>query len=163
MARLIAFILVLTFLAGAGARADDRPQEFVYPAAIEVSPVTQEKWDRSSPESAYLGIRAANLADDAEWILAGFAPQDREKIVSYLSNAEMRAANVKAQRAIVSETIKSAVTYKSHVILIVVAQEAGGFSYSKPIPMIETAEGWALTNALRDDPVFGKLMEGKLK
>jgi hypothetical protein len=163
MARLIAFFLILTFFAGAAARADDRPQEFVFPAAIEVTPVTRAQWDRSSPESAYLGIRAANLADDAEWILAGFAPQDREKVATYLNNAEMRSANLKAQRAIVGEAIKSAVAYKSHVILIVVAQEAGGSSYGKPVPMIETAEGWALTNALMDDPLFGKLMEGKLK
>jgi hypothetical protein len=158
---LLAAIIALSALS-ACAQANDRPQEFVFPTAIEVVPVTRAQWDRSSPESAYIGIRAANLADDSGWILAGFAPGDREKVDGYLKNVEMRAANAKAQRAIKRERIESALTYKSFVILIVKVEETGGVRYTKPVPMVETADGWALTNALQADPVFEALMQGKL-
>ena len=165
MWRPVSHILVtaLLVLCAACAQADDRPQEHVFSEPIAVTPVTREQWDRSSPESAYLGVRAANLADDADWILAGFTPDDRAKVSGYLGDPGMRAANAKAQRAISGERILSALSYKSHVILIVEVSEAGGFKYSKPVPMIETAEGWAVSNALAADPVFGELMQGKLK
>jgi hypothetical protein len=124
---------------------------------ISVAPIERARWSRATPELAYMGVRAAHLADDAQWILASFAPADRNVIEGYLRDADMRAANARIHRGVVREEIVGRVSHRDYVILLVETHEASGLTYTRSIPMVSTPEGWAVTNALRDDPVFQAL------
>lgn len=128
---------------------------------IEVQSIERSRWDRASPELAYHGVRSANLADDPDWILSGFATADRETVAGYLRSTEMRAANARVQRGIERETIIGRVRHKEFVILVIEAHERGGNTYRRFVPMAHTPEGWAVSNALRADPVFTTLQGSK--
>ena len=154
----IVALAVLAIVLCHAARAGERPEKHDLPVPVEVLKVERADWDRTSPESAYFGIRSANLADDGDWILAGFAPDDRQNVHAYLQNPDMRAANSRAQRAVTRELISELLTYKGFVIVAIEAEESEGRSYHKFIPMTETAEGWAVTNVLRSDPEFQALL-----
>lgn len=154
-----AVICALVVIAiGAPANARDLPPMRKAEPPIAVAPVERAKWNRTTPEQAYLGVRAANLAHDAEWILAGFTAADRPTVSHHLANAEMRRANARIQRNIESETIIGTVSHKDHVILVIQAREKSGTSYRRFVPMLKTGDGWAVSNALKDDAVFKALL-----
>jgi hypothetical protein len=128
-------------------------------APLVVAVVERAAWQRATPEDAYRGVRTAQLRDDVDWILDGFADTDRAKVAGYLAKPDVRATNARIMKDIVSEEIRGRYAYKDHVILVLSATLASGKAYQRLVPMVRVAKGWSVSNALADDPMFAQLMK----
>ncbi len=129
----------------------------VYDPPIEVHPVARDDWDRSTPEKAYAGIFAANRSGDIDWMLATFAPSERQEMRAQMT-AEAVEKNRLFMRTVVRELIRERIEYGPYVILITQSELPSGEKWGSPNPMIETPEGWALTNTLASDPFFSQVV-----
>lgn len=128
-------------------------QKPALPQAVQI--IEREDWDRSSPISSYHGIHSANHKNDVDWIVASFAPGERETVRQMAEDPAMLANNRKLHERIAQETIIKRVPYKEdYVILFVDVDLTDGRTFQAQYPFKQTAEGWLMTNDLADDPNF---------
>ncbi len=162
-----AFATVLAFMLHPASLAwpDPAAQEIkLEPAievkAIEVKMISRERWDRSTPEKSYFGVHSANKNGDVEWIVAGFAPAERDSIRKYVGDKQLLDANTALFRSITRETIIKKVTYGDYVILVLEARRSDGRRFLRNIPFKSVGRDWLVTNDLSADPVFLGLKSG---
>lgn len=125
----------------------------VHDTPIDIRPVRRENAGWDTPLDAVRSDYSAWIADDSEWILSNFAPQDRPAIRRMLADPGQRAANLNVLRRTGLLSIAGRVTRGRYVILW--AERAGA---SQPFPLIftlvRTDAGWKRTNDLSGDPIF---------
>ena len=122
--------------------------------------ISRQNWDRSTPETSYLGAHAANEIADARWIVDTFAPDERKAIEQRVADKQLLDANTRLFRSMVSETITEKILYRGYVILVIEAVRSDGRRFLRNIPMKLVGRDWFMTNDLASDKVFLGLKSG---
>ena len=119
---------------------------------IPLPTVTRETVDRTTLEGALASDVAAFRADDAEWILENFAPEDQDKITQQLEREDLRARNKAALGHIHSMEIWGMATYGEYGLVM---YRYDGDSTGGLVPSFtKVGEEWKRTNVLSSDEVF---------
>lgn len=119
---------------------------------IALPDVAREAVDRTTLEGALASDVAAFRADDAEWILENFAPEDREKIAQQLEREDLRARNKAALGHIRSMEIWGMATYGEYGLVM---YRYDGDSTGGLVPTFtKVGDEWKRTNVLSADEVF---------
>ena len=119
---------------------------------IPLPTVTRETLDRTTLEGALASDVAAFRADDTEWILENFAPEDQGKIAQQLEREDLRARNKAALGHIHSMEIWGMATYGEYGLVMYRydADSTGGL-----VPTFtKVGDEWKRTNVLGSDEVF---------
>ena len=107
----------------------------------------------ATPEAALAADYAANLAGDANAIVAGFAPEDRDDIRALVEDPDMLARNTAMSRDLERMAITGQVMLGEHTLLLI-SHWYDGVPWPAVYSFVETPEGYLRTNALSDDPAF---------
>jgi hypothetical protein len=150
----LASFLLLVSSAFAAARSEATIREVALAPPMSVEPINRDGWDRSTPEKSYLGAYSANKAADKAWIIATFAPTEREAIAKNVNDEQLLDANTALFASIAEETIQRRVEYATYVILVVEARRNDGRRFPRNIPFKPVDGQWFITNDLASDRVF---------
>jgi hypothetical protein len=142
---------------GAGFSFSYQAQRFSPPRVVAAA--EPDQWDRSSPESSYRAVLYANRSGSQERILAQFAPDERATVQARMDEEALRR-NKQYFDSVTEETIAEVVEYGQYRVLVVVSRFRDGDVAVRNVPMIQTPEGWLITNALVKDVFFNYLVEG---
>jgi hypothetical protein len=119
---------------------------------IPLDTVTRETVDRTTLEGALASDVAAFRADDAEWILENFAPEDQDKIAQQLEREDLRARNKAALGHIHSMEIWGMATYGEYGLVM---YRYDGDSTGGLVPTFtKVGDEWKRTNVLGSDDTF---------
>ena len=108
---------------------------------------------RATLEAALAADYAANLAGDANAIVAGFAPQDRDDIRALVEDPDMLAQNTATSLDLERMAITGQVMLGEHTLLLI-SHWYDGVPWPALYTFVETPEGYLRTNALSNDPAF---------
>ncbi len=122
----------------------------LYDPPLPVQPVAGP---RATPEAALAADYAANLAGDANAIVAGFAPQDRDDIRALVEDPDMLARNTATSRDLERMAITGQVLLGDHALLLI-SHWYDGVPWPAVYAFVETPEGYLRANALSNDPAF---------
>lgn len=134
-------------------------ESIIFDPAKEITEIDEKKWDKSSPESSYRGIYTANKRGNAEWIIRGFVPLERERIRNMVTNKELLDKNTMVHSSISKEYLVQEIFYGNYIILMVFHVNKNGDQWPMDYTFKETKEGWLLTNKLSQDLFFSKVIE----
>jgi hypothetical protein len=138
-------------------KARDDIVEVTLPGRLFATPfpvpdVTRDAVDRTTLEGALASDVAAFRADDVEWILENFAPEDQEKIAQQLEREDLRARNKAALDHIHSMEIWGTATYGQYGLVM---YRYDGDSTGGLVPTFtKVGDEWKRTNVLSADEVF---------
>lgn len=119
---------------------------------VPLPDVTRDAVDRTTLEGALASDVAAFRADDAEWILENFAPEDQDKIAQQLEREELRARNRAALSHIHSMEIWGVASYNDYGLVM---YRYDGDSTGGLVPTFtKVGDEWKRTNVLGSDHVF---------
>ena len=130
-----------------------------YTRPLKVVEVTRTKWDRSTPEASYRGLRSASKSGDLDWILACYAPADRARVREVLSDPGARERHRNFHSKVVHSEINLRFDYGRYAILLVTDRQESGRTVMNEVPMKKTADGWLGTNDLKEDTFFVVMLE----
>ena len=153
--------VTLTFH-GPGSKANPAEISFKgenYQKPLRVVDVTEADWRRSSPESSYRGMLSAAKSGDLEWILASFAPQDRERVKAVLSDPGARQRHHDFHKQVVHSEINMRIDYGEYAILLVTERQKNGRTITSEVAMKKFSAGWLGTNDLHEDAFFVMVLE----
>lgn len=124
-----------------------------YDSPIELAPIEQNAWNRSTPESSYRGLWTAYKQGNAEWILRGMTPEERERKRDLVNNRETLAKNTAVYGSIDRQFILQKIFYGDYVILRIASKSRSDRgTFDQDIVYKQTTEGWLFTNELAEDP-----------
>lgn len=156
----ITLILALAGCPSWPVRADNSPQDIAITPPLEVTMISRESWDRSTPEKSYFGVYTANKKADRQWIVDTFVPEERDAIRKLVGDRQLLDANTRLFESINKETITKKIAYRGYVILIIEALRSDGRRFLRYVPMKLAGRDWLLTNDLASDKVFLNLKSG---
>lgn len=131
----------------------EKPAELVLPGELfdppRAAPIRKKtEADLATVEKAFATEKSAIIADDEEWILSNWVPEERETLRRFLENKEMRKKNRDFMTRYKDMKISGIVELKGHALVLIEGQGMV-FSY-------RNVEGrWLRTNALFADGDFG--------
>jgi hypothetical protein len=136
-----------------------QPSDFVQivlPGRLYSPPIKLPPAKKSSRHDTPLATAAAdfsaNKADDADWILSGFAPGDRLEVLKMLNDSDIRKRNRGIFQKLGARYVTGEASYQKYLLLFV----ADGSPSADPKVMTveKAAGGWLRTNALSRDETF---------
>ncbi len=125
------------------------------PKQVSAIGKSQAKWD--TPLDTAQSDFSATKADDDEWILENFLPEDREEIREFLGNPAIRERNKTAFEEKDSREVLGKVEYQDYTLLFI---RESRDTNTMPMTFKNSPEGWKRTNALSADETLDVVFAG---
>jgi hypothetical protein len=119
---------------------------------LKLAPVTKATAKYDTPAAAAAADFSAEKADDADWIVSMFAPDDRADVKSMLADKSIRARNRGIFAHKDARYLRGQATYKNYVLLFIIEGKLD--NTPQVLTLVKTPDGFRRTNALSSDDTF---------
>jgi hypothetical protein len=119
---------------------------------LKLAPVAKANAKFDTPVNAAAADFSAEKSDDADWIVAMFAPGDRADVNSMLADKAMRARNRGIFAHKDARYVRGQANYKNYVLLFIV--DGNLDNAPNVLAFVKTPDGFRRTNALSADDTF---------
>ena len=123
----------------------------LYEPPKRFTPISKQAANWNTPIDAAVADFSAFKADDSDWILRDFVPEEQEDVRSILDNKDAHEQNKTTFGARTERDITGQVKYKQYVIVFT---RDTGQDHPVPLTFKQTSSGWKRTNALSHDEPF---------
>ena len=123
----------------------------LYDSPKRFAPISKQSVDWNSPIDAAVADFSAFKADDSNWILEDFVPEEENEVRSLLANKDAHQQNRDIFEARTERDVTGQVRYKEYAIVF--ARDSGQ-AHPVPLTFKQTSYGWKRTNALSKDETF---------
>ena len=114
----------------------------------ELSAISRDQAEWSTPEGAVRSDFSAWKADDAEWIMANFAAGEHAALAQFLADEEIRAGSKAGFAMFDSVFLWAVVRYEAYALALVTYGQVDDRSRGMTAAMIQEDGAWKRTNAL---------------
>lgn len=127
----------------------------LYEPPLKIGVVERSKAGRSTPEKAAESNFSALKANDDEWILENFVPEEQAQVKEFLDDPDARRRSAALLERQQNELLFGRCTFQDHILLMI------GVNQDRRASLVatykKTARGWKRTNALANDETFDVL------
>ncbi len=120
---------------------------------LRFGPIEHADAKRDTPVDAAVSDFSAFKADEAQWILENFSPEQRPDIESMLNRPDMRRRNKEIFDSQDALYVTGEASYESYALVFVQA-EPGATVRPLTFKKISGGSAWLRTNELSDDGIF---------
>ena len=120
---------------------------------LRFGPIEQADAKRDTPVDTAVSDFSSFKADEAQWILENFSPEQRPDLESMLNNPEMRRRNKEIFDGRAALYVTGEASYESYALVFVQAEPGETI---RPLAFKKSSDGeaWLRTNELSDDGIF---------
>ena len=123
----------------------------LYDSPKHFTPISKQAANWNTPIDAAVADFSAFKADDSNWILADFVPEEEKNVRSLLNDKDAHQQNRRIFETRTERDITGQVKYEQYVIVFV---RDTGQDHPVPLTFKQTSSGWKRTNALSKDETF---------